>query len=99
MKNKKIFYLIFFCFLLTLNLVSQQGTYKQLMEYDGSNRLLYLGKAQPGTAATEAKWQIQKFIYDGASTRIIQVLFANGSEGFVHIWDNRTLYSYAAPKP
>lgn len=48
----------------------------------------YIGKATPGTASSANSWQIMKLTND-------EVLFANGSDLFNNVWDNRLSYTYS----
>jgi hypothetical protein len=61
--------------------------------YDGSDNLLYLGKAAPGTAASAASWQICKFSYSGVNLTAVQ--FADGSLTFGRKWDDRATLTYS----
>ena len=62
-------------------------------EYDGSDNPVYIGRADAGTADTDAKWQIRKLIYDG-SGNCIKILFAEGSWRFKYRWSSRAVYNY-----
>lgn len=65
----------------------------QQMDYDEAGRLLYLGKANPGTAPGESLWQIRRFSYDG-SGNLTEILYAqNGA--FLNAWTNRAGLSYS----
>lgn len=72
---------------------SVELSYTQLLEYDGSNNLLYHGRAAPGSASSAAAWQIKQFIYSGAN--ITAIKFAAGTAAFTAIWDNRAGLSYS----
>lgn len=60
--------------------------------YSGNNAI-YIGEAYPGALVSEAKWRIQKLAYDGSGNMVTK-RWANSLDDFVHIWDNRTTYSY-----
>jgi len=62
-------------------------------EYDGNNNPVYIGRAEPGTENTEAKWQIRKLLYDG-SNNCTHILFAEGSWKFRYRWSSRAVYDY-----
>ncbi len=64
-----------------------------VIEYDGSNNPIYIGKAAKGTAKTEAQWQIQKLTYDGTNPTDIQ--WANGDDTFINVWNDRVGLSYS----
>lgn len=65
--------------------------YKTIInEVDSSTT--YVGKALIGTATSEAKWQIKKIITSGTNT---QITYAEGSDNFSYVWDNRTSYTYS----
>lgn len=65
----------------------------QKFEYSGDN-VIYIGKADPGTATSEAKWSIQKLTYDG-SNHCTDIQWADGTNVFDKVWDSRTSYSYS----
>ena len=62
-------------------------------EYDANNNPVYIGRADPGTANTDAKWQIRKLLYDG-SNNCTHILFAEGSWKFKFRWSSRAVYNY-----
>lgn len=62
--------------------------------YDGSDNMIYLGKAIPGTATATAAWQIRKMTYDG-SDNLTVIELADGNDDFDNIWDNRAALSYS----
>jgi len=70
--------------------------YAQRIEYDGSNRILYVGETRPEfqSRGASAVWRISKFYYDGATTRIVRVNWANRSPAFDFTWNDRTTYTY-----
>ena len=75
---------------------SQEGVYTEMIAYDGSNRVQYVGKAIAGTATSATTgWQIYKLAYDGATSRVISKTWASGDPGFTHEWDERASYSYS----
>ena len=63
-------------------------------ELDGNGNYLYIGYAIPGSLITDAKWQIQKFFIDPTFNQPTQSRYANGSDEFIYIWDNRGDYYY-----
>ena len=75
--------------------IAQEGVYTEKVAYDSSDRILYFGRALPGTATSASGWQIYKLTYDGSSSRIVSKIWANGSPDFIHEWDERASYSYS----
>ncbi len=68
--------------------------YVSLQEYDAQSRLIYFGKATPGTPTGEARWQIRKMEYD-ANSNLTAIKWADGNQSFDNVWDNRTSLSYS----
>lgn len=64
--------------------------YDKLIDVDGS--LTYIGEAEPGVASSEAKWRIKRI--DETNTPDTDIRYAEGSSGFVHVWDNRASLTY-----
>lgn len=65
---------------------------KQRIENDANGFPIYIGLAVPGTATSSAAWCIRKMTYSGAS--VTQVDFADGTNEFTKVWDDRATYSY-----
>ena len=65
--------------------------------YDGSNRLEFIGKADPGSATSSACWQIKRFTYAGATTRITAIQYADNDPKYVHVLDDRASLNYGPP--
>jgi hypothetical protein len=61
--------------------------------YTGSNHL-YVGYAQPDALYTDAKWQIIKILYSGSN--VVGTVYADGTNQYIKIWDNRADYTYAS---
>jgi len=55
-----------------------------------STTITYFGKAEPGTAVTDAKWQI--FILDESSG--LDKKYANGTDTFLNVWNDRVSLTY-----
>lgn len=55
-----------------------------------STTITYFGKADPGTLTSEAKWQI--YILDETSG--LDKKYANGSDSYLNVWDNRVSITY-----
>jgi len=66
----------------------------QRIEYDVDNNAIYVGRAQPGTANSAASWQIYKMTYDG-SNNMTALNWAQGSDNFEFVWNDRTTYTYS----
>lgn len=61
---------------------------------DVSNgQIIYQGEAAPGTLSSEAGWRIKKWTYD-ASGIFTDISFADGTDEFVKVWDDRASYDY-----
>lgn len=65
----------------------------QKMEYSGTN-VIYIGRADPGTAVTEKRWAIQKFTYD-SNNLVTDIQWAGGTKEFKFIWNDRASYTYS----
>lgn len=52
----------------------------------------YRGDAALGALTSEAKWQVKKIVILGDGTP--DDLYADGDDGFVHVWDDRAGLSY-----
>ena len=64
------------------------------IDYAGGNNPIYYGRADVGTQTSEPLWQIKQMVYD-SNGNLLQVLWANGAETFVNIWDQRGQYQYS----
>lgn len=56
-----------------------------------SDTLFYVGKALVGSLDSEAKWQIVRYT---TTDSILKAEYANGTEGFTSVWNNRTSLTY-----
>lgn len=65
--------------------------YKKKLTYTATGKTEYVGMALPDALVSEAKWQIQKLSYDG-SDRLISVDFADDSDKFQFVWNDRATY-------
>lgn len=67
--------------------------YTLAIEYDANDNPIYIGQAESGTAKTAAGWRIKKLTwFDG---NCIDIQWADGTNAFTKIWDNRATYSYS----
>lgn len=64
------------------------------LESDVNHNPQYLGMAAKGTTTAQALWQIRKFTID-ANNNVSAIRYANASEAFNAIWDNRASLSYS----
>lgn len=64
------------------------------IDSDASHNPQYLGLAAKNTTAAQALWQIRKFTIDGNSN-VSAIRYANGSEAFNAVWDDRASLSYS----
>lgn len=64
------------------------------ISYDANNRQEYIGLAKPGTATSAAGWQIKKMTYN-ATGFMTDLQFADGTDKFDKVWDNKASYSYS----
>ena len=73
--------------------VQNEDNFVSALDYDGSNQLLYTGKALPGSSKASALWQIKKYLYSGSNLTDIQ--YADGNNNYDNIWNDRTTYTYS----
>lgn len=71
-----------------------QNVYESLVDdfiynydYDGSDNIIYLGKARPSTANGTAGWMIAKFTYSGVN--MVTKRLADGNILLDNVWDDR----------
>lgn len=73
---------------------SEERVYtRALAKKSGSQQPEYLGWASPGIGKGEAKWRIQKLLYDG--TFVTDMIWAEGNTKFNNIWDKRVSLEYS----
>lgn len=69
------------------------------LDWDGLNRLIYVGVAAPGAINSEEGWRIINITYVGGTENIQNVRHAEtGSQDWLEfnkVWDNRTTYTYS----
>jgi len=70
-----------------------ENLYTNAYDYDGSNNLIYLGRAAGGSSKASAVWQIKKFTYSGSNLTDTQ--WADGDQAFDNIWNDRAGLSYS----
>jgi hypothetical protein len=51
-----------------------------------SSSYIYIGSALPSSLSSESKWRIQRV---DLTTSEIKILYANESQEFTNVWDNR----------
>lgn len=65
-----------------------------ITNYDAvSSTLAYVGKRAPGTASSEAAWQIKRLTFNSAGDVTIEV--ADGNLNYDNVWDNRASLIYS----
>lgn len=69
------------------------GDMQTRVAYNAAGDVEYIGLARPGALTTAAEWQIKKIIYD-ATPQSTAVLFADGVNDYVKVWDDRDHYAY-----
>jgi hypothetical protein len=58
-----------------------------------AGNIIYTGYSNDPTATTaDAKWAIQKFLYDG--TDVVGIVWADNSDDLIKVWDDRAGYTY-----
>lgn len=65
------------------------STYESRNDTTTDTNLVYLGKALPGSATSDAAWQIKRYNKSAG-----HMSFADDVTTFTKVWDNRTSYSY-----
>ena len=55
----------------------------------------YIGRAQPGTATSAARWQVSRAVETTSLPITTTVTWADGDAAYDNIWDNRTALSYS----
>lgn len=71
--------------------VVSQGNFTVMVDEVDANTT-YIGMAQIGTATDAAGWQIKRISVSGTVTA---TQWADGTDEFTKVWDNRALYSYS----
>ena len=66
--------------------------YSKRVDFISDNEL-YRGEAQPGTPESIALWRVRKITISGVDNDIVET-WADGTDAFTKIWDNRLSYSY-----
>lgn len=56
-----------------------------------STTYIYIGSALPSSLSSESKWRIQRV---DLTTSEIKILYANESQDFTSVWDNRVGLTY-----
>lgn len=66
--------------------------YQQILDYNGTDQVVYIGWATPGSATSSAVWKVRRLTYTttlNGSSQVSQIQYMNGDAGFHQIWDNR----------
>lgn len=70
----------------------------QLIEYDNSGKIIYVGESLANSSIDAPAWRIQKYLYNG--NNVIAKLFADGTAATSKRWVSRANYSYTyVPTP
>lgn len=65
------------------------ASYENRNDTTSDTNLVYLGKAAPGSASSDAAWQIKRYNKSAG-----HMSFADDVTTFTKTWDNRTSYGY-----
>ena len=65
------------------------------IQTSGSVTTIYTGISSIGTANNSPHWQICKKVIDKTSNILISITWAQGTDDFINVWDNRASYSYS----
>jgi hypothetical protein len=69
--------------------------YTQKIDYDYSNTyVVYQGWAATGSSTASPLWRICKLSYN-SNNFVTDIQWANGSQSFTAIWDDRASYNYS----
>lgn len=63
-------------------------------DYSGGSTIVYVGYCKPEYTIYQPHWQIMKLLYSGTS--VIGVVYADGSNDYEKIWNDRASYTYLA---
>lgn len=69
----------------------QQIEYTKLID-EVNDSTMYIGEALPGTTASQSLWRIKRI---QQTNEDIDITFANASNAFSFVWNNRLAYSYS----
>ena len=69
--------------------LSGSSYYEAFNDTTTDTNLVYLGKATPGSATSDAAWQVKRY-----NKTTGQMSFADDVTTFTKIWDNRSTYGY-----
>lgn len=67
---------------------------KVRMEYDENGKVLYLGKAVPGTLEDDNSWRIEKWTHD-VDGNLTAIDHAGGDGAYSYAWTEREGYAYS----
>jgi hypothetical protein len=57
-----------------------------------TDKVEYVGSAEPGATKAEAKWAIYKVLYSGDN--VTELRWANADRKFDKVWNDRATYTY-----
>lgn len=67
----------------------ESASYESRNDTKTDTNLVYLGKALPGSATSDAAWQIKRYNKSAG-----HMSFADDVTTFTKVWDNRSTYGY-----
>ncbi len=74
-------------------LLVEDSKYTTALSYVGENPI-FVGDALPGSSKASSVWRIKKLTYD-SDNNVTDIQWANGSNAFSFIWDDRASLSYS----
>lgn len=78
-----------------LDSISNTGNrYTTAFDYDIANNPIYIGMAAQGSSKASAVWLVRNLTFD-SNNNVTNILYANGSQAFNQIWNNRASLSYS----
>jgi len=63
------------------------------VDFSVDGNTIYKGWAEPGVATSVASWRISRIIITPPEDDVNEI-FANGTNEFVHVWDDRATLDY-----
>ena len=69
--------------------------FTEMWAFDATDRMIYHGRATPGSSAGDEVWSICKYAYTGNNFNADTKKWASGSDDFDKEWDERASYTYS----
>ena len=76
------------------DLITYEPKYTKELDDTSVVRTTYLGEAAPDSLLANAVWRISEIIFD-TKGNVISVRWANGSNAFAFVWNDRLGYTYS----